>query len=80
MRTRITAAVALLVLVTLTAAGAIVYVIESQRIDERMNAQVDHEIAELTKLRAEGVDPATQRPYAGVAPLLRGFLASRVPD
>jgi len=79
-RTRITAAVALLVLVTLTAAGAIVYVIESQRIDERMNAQVDHEIAELTKLRAEGVDPATQRPYAGVAPLLRGFLASRVPD
>ena len=79
-RVRITAAVALLVLVALTAAGAIVYVIESQRIDERMNAQVDHEIAELTALQRDGVDPATQAPYAGVDPLLRGFLESKVPD
>ncbi|MFC4786519.1 ATP-binding protein [Nocardioides sp. MAHUQ-72] len=80
MRTRITAAVALLVLITLTAAGAIVYVIESRRIDERMYAQVDHEIAELTALQETGVDPATQQPYAGVKPLLRGFLESKVPD
>lgn len=80
MRTRITAAVALLVLVTLTAAGAIVYAIESQRINERMYAQVDREIAELTNLQQDGVDPATQRPFAGVTPLLRGFLESKVPD
>ena len=80
MRVRITAAVALLVLVALTVAGAIVYVIESQRIDERMNAQVDHEIAELTALQRDGVDPATQAPYTGVDPLLRGFLGSKVPD
>lgn len=79
-RTRITAAVALLVLVALTGAGAIVYVIESQRIDERMNAQVDHEVAELTALQRDGLDPTTQRPYAGVAPLLRDFLRASVPD
>ncbi|GAA2143600.1 HAMP domain-containing sensor histidine kinase [Nocardioides koreensis] len=80
MRTRITAAVALLVLVTLTTAGAIVYAIESQRINERMYAQVDREIAELTNLQQDGVDPATQQPFAGVTPLLRGFLESKVPD
>jgi signal transduction histidine kinase len=79
-RTRITGTVALLVLVTLTAAGAIVHVIESQRINERMYAQVDREIAELSNLERDGVDPTTGQPYAGVASLLRGFLESRVPD
>jgi hypothetical protein len=42
-RVRITAAVALLTLLALTSAGVIVYVIESQRIDQEISQRVDQQ-------------------------------------
>lgn len=78
-RTRITAAVALMVALALSGAGAIVYVIEAQRVDEQMAQRVDQELAELAALET-GTDPATGRPFADVGTLLDTFLARNVPD
>ena len=59
-RARITAALAALALVALTAAGLIVYVIERARIDEAVSRQVEQEIAEFEQLRT-GNGPGDQR-------------------
>ena len=79
-RTRITAAVALLVTLALTGAGAVVYAIEYQHVQDQMYAGVDQELAELGRLQQSGIDPATQQPFADVGPLLRTFLLRNVPD
>jgi two-component system OmpR family sensor kinase len=74
-RIRITAAVALLTLLALTAAGVIVYVIESKRIDQNISARVDQQFGEFQKFQAkQGAS------YATVAALLNAFLRSQVPD
>jgi two-component system OmpR family sensor kinase len=74
-RVRITAAVALLTLLALTAAGLIVYVIESQRIDQEISDRVDQQFQEFEKFeKAEGAS------YATVGELLDAFLKVQVPD
>ena len=78
-RARITAALAALALVALTAAGLIVYVIERARIDEAVSRQVEQEIAEFEKLR-DGKDPATNEPFTNVEALLRLYLSRNVPS
>ncbi len=79
MRARITAALAALALVALTAAGLIVYVIERARIDEAVSRQIEQEIAEFEKLR-DGKDPATNEPFTNVEALLRLYLSRNVPS
>ena len=79
-RVRITAAVALLVALALTGAGAIVYAIEGQRVEEQQLAEIDQELAELDKLQDQGLNPDTGRPFAGVGVMLDTFLARNVPD
>jgi two-component system, OmpR family, sensor kinase len=74
-RVRITAAVALLSLLALTAAGLIVYVIESQRIDQDISDRVDKQFEEFQKFQAQ--DGAK---YTNVGQLLNAFLAVQVPD
>jgi two-component system OmpR family sensor kinase len=74
-RLRLTAAVALLTLVALTSAGAIVYVIESQRIDQAISERVDQQFQEFGNFeRAEG------SAYATVGAMLDAFLDRQVPD
>jgi two-component system OmpR family sensor kinase len=74
-RVRITAVVALLTLLALTAAGVIVYVIESKRIDQSIAAGVDQQFQEFAKFEAkQGAS------YPTVAGLLNAFLRSQVPD
>jgi signal transduction histidine kinase len=74
-RLRITAAVALLALLALTSAGVIVYVIESQRIDQEISDRVDKQFQEFQKFEAK--DGSS---YQTVGQLLNAFLAVQVPD
>ncbi|MCD4527252.1 cell wall metabolism sensor histidine kinase WalK [Nocardioides sp. cx-173] len=74
-RVRITAAVAALVLLALSVAGAIVYVIESQRLEQQTVDAVEQELDEFaafTQSRGRGVTE--------VGSLLRAFMAGSVPD
>jgi signal transduction histidine kinase len=79
-RTRITATVALLVLVGLAVVGGIVYTIESRRLDAQIASEVDQEFGELAKLQQNGVNPDTSRPFRSVEQMLRLFLQRNVPD
>jgi len=76
-RARLTAALAALVLLALTAAGLIVYAVERARIDRTVTEQVDQELAEFDRL-ADGNDPTTGRPFTEVEPLIRLFLERNV--
>jgi signal transduction histidine kinase len=74
-RLRITAAVAALTLLALTAAGLIVYVIESQRIDQDISRGVDQQFGEFSKFQVtEGAS------FTSVGALLNAFMQSQVPD
>ncbi|HEY0953100.1 ATP-binding protein [Nocardioides sp.] len=79
-RVRISAAVALLGTLALAGAGAIVYAIESERLEEQVIAEVDQELAELAKLQTDGLNPDTGRPFDSVGAMLDTFLARNVPD
>lgn len=79
MRTRITATVAVLVLLALTSAGTIIYLLESARIESTARAQGDQEIAEFRALKADGLDPTTARPFTSALDLLDVFLSRNVP-
>jgi two-component system OmpR family sensor kinase len=70
---RITATVALLVLVGLAVAGVVVYTIESHRLDQQVADQADQEFSELRRLQ-EG------RRFASPEAMVRVFMASNVPD
>ena len=79
-RVRISAAVALLGALALAGAGAIVYAVESERLEEQLITEVDQELAELAKLQTDGLNPDTGRPFDSVGAMLDTFLARNVPD
>ncbi|MFC6286793.1 ATP-binding protein [Nocardioides sp. GCM10027113] len=79
MRARITLVVSALLAIALVGAGATVYVIELQRIEEQVVAEIDQEFAEFVKLQAEGVDAETGQPFRNVRSVLRTFLQRNVP-
>lgn len=72
-RTRITAAVALLVTVALAGAGVIVYWIESRSIVADTQREVEQELDEFVALQDSG-------DFTSIAALLEGFLLRNVPD
>ncbi|MBU2698465.1 two-component sensor histidine kinase [Pimelobacter sp. 30-1] len=72
-RTRITAAVALLVTVALAGAGLIVYFVESRSLTESTQREVEQELDEFVALQKTG-------DFASVRDLLSGFLERNVPD
>jgi signal transduction histidine kinase len=76
---RITAAVALLTIVALAGAGAIVYLIELDRVDDQNADLVSQEFAELTKLQKDGIDPDTDAPFASSHDVVRLFMNRSVP-
>ncbi len=73
-RVRITAALAVLAAVGLTTAGAVVYVLESARLQRDVTREVEREQQEFIALLEAG-DPATSEPFADVGALLQTFLA-----
>ena len=78
-RTRITAAVAVLVAMALGGAGLLVWVLGNDRIQDAVPVAVDQELAELVEFQANGVDPATGEPFTAVPPLIREFMRRNVP-
>ncbi len=79
-RFRIALAVALLVGVALTAAGAILLVIGTARVEERVHAEADQEIAEFTGFQQDGVDPDTGEAFESLERLMRVYLSRNVPS
>ncbi|MDN4173974.1 ATP-binding protein [Nocardioides sp. SOB77] len=79
-RARITTTVALLVLGALSAAGLLVYAVESQRVEAQTVEEVDQELDEFARLKGDGIDPTTGQPFATIEALLRLFLSRNVPD
>jgi len=79
-RVRITATVALLVALALAGAGAIIYAIESARLDSEAADQADQEISEFLQLQGQGTDPETGQPFASTERLLEVFLERNVPS
>lgn len=71
--------VALLVVITLTGAGLIVYTVESQRIEGQSIEEVNQELDEFALLQ-NGRDPETGRPFETVRDILTLFLRRNVPD
>ncbi|QWF20618.1 HAMP domain-containing histidine kinase [Nocardioides sp. LMS-CY] len=78
-RVRITATVALLVLAGLVLAGAVVYTIESRRLEQQIASSVDQEFAEFGKLQSDGVNPDTGRPFETPEDMVRLFFQRNVP-
>lgn len=78
-RVRIAATVAVLVALALASAGAIIYTLESARLESAAAAQADQEIAEFRELQKQGKDPNTAEKFASVKDLLLVFLQRNVP-
>ncbi|MGH3356098.1 MAG: sensor histidine kinase [Nocardioidaceae bacterium] len=79
-RTRIAAWVVVLTGLALLGAGLAAYVVEADRVQTRINEALDQELREFNKLQAEGIDPATGRPFNSARRLLRVALSRQVPD
>ncbi|QBR91572.1 HAMP domain-containing histidine kinase [Nocardioides euryhalodurans] len=78
-RIRIAATIAVVTAMAMAAAGLLVFVLESTRIDSSLNQQIDQEIAEFRALE-DGTDPATGEPFADVGRLLSLFIDRNVTD
>jgi signal transduction histidine kinase len=78
-RTRLITVVALLTGLALGAAGALVYALESARIEDQVRGQVEQEVEEFRNLQ-QGTDPDTGRPFTSVEALIDLFLRRNVPD
>ena len=79
-RTRITATVAVLVTIALSAAGGLIYALEMARLEQAALTSAQQELDEFATLRDEGTDPETGRPFANETRLLQLFLERNVPD
>jgi two-component system OmpR family sensor kinase len=79
-RARITAGVAFLVLVALSGAGAIVYAIESNNVDEAALNEIEQEFDELDAFLDRYPPPVAGQQPDDLEQRLRGFLRNNVPD
>lgn len=79
-RVRIAATVAVLVALALSSAGAIIYALESTRLENAAATQADQEIAEFRQLQKRGKDPNTAERFASVEDLLLVFMQRNVPS
>jgi two-component system OmpR family sensor kinase len=68
------------VAVALGSAGALVYAIERNRLQEEAVGRVEQELDEFAALDREGIDPDTGDPFTSVESLLLTFLKRNVPD
>lgn len=78
-RQRLTVTVALLTSLALVVVGFTLYVLESGRIDDEIDAGLTQEIGEFRALLHEN-DPATGRPFDSADRLITVFLQRNLPD
>lgn len=78
-RQRLTLTVALLTSLALVAVGFMLYVLESRRIDDVIEASLSQEVGEFRALQKED-DPETRRPFDSANRLLTVFLERNLPD
>ncbi len=79
-RTKVLASVLLMAALGMTVAELTSFVIQSQRLDARINAAIQQEVEEFRKLATDGVDPETGDAFTSVEQLLRVALQRNVPD
>lgn len=77
-RTRITFSMALLTTLALLTAGVVIWTVESTRRDVAVVDSANQEVAELRKLVADPVDPATGQRFTTAEALLKEFLARNI--
>ncbi len=79
-RARILAWVIVLTALGMAGAAGTAYLLETQRIDERIDRSLQQEIAEFTEFHRTGIDPGTGQPFASVDRLLQVAMSRNVPD
>lgn len=77
-RTRLTVTVAALLLAVLTVTGVVIHLVESNRLQEQIRADVTQEFDEFGKL-FKGTDPETGDPFTNPDALLNLFLRRNLP-
>lgn len=78
-RRRLTWAVAIAVTLSLLVVGTTLYIVESRRIDQSIDAALTQELGEFRSLQRD-VDPATRQPFASAERVLIVFLERNLPD
>ncbi|HET7326120.1 MAG TPA: ATP-binding protein [Nocardioidaceae bacterium] len=79
-RTRITAWVILLTGLALLGVGFSVYLLESNRVDERITESINQEMREFEALRTAGIDPETGEPFRTARALIETALERNAPE
>jgi two-component system OmpR family sensor kinase len=79
-RARILAWVIVLTALGMAGAAGAAYLLETERIDVRIDRSLQQEIAEFAEFHRTGVDPATGQPFASVDRLLQVAMTRNVPD
>lgn len=79
-RTKVLGTVLLMAAFGMATAQTASYVVQSRRLDVRLDKALQQEVQEFRTLAEQGVDPATGDPFTGVRELLRTALARNVAD
>jgi len=68
-----------MVMAAMLGSGAVIYVVESRRVDTLVRSSVAQEFAEFRELQSNGDDPTTGRPFDDSSRLLEVFLERNLP-
>lgn len=79
-RTRIMAWVIVLTALAMTGAAGAAYLLEAERIDQRIDRSLKQEIDEFTSFQRDGVDPDNGEAFTTIDRLLEVALSRNVPD
>lgn len=79
-RTKVLGSVLVMAALGMATAETASYVVQSARLDARLDAALRQEVSEFRTLAAEGVDPETGMPFRGVRELLTTALSRNVAD
>ncbi len=79
-RTRITSWVIVLTGLALAVVGVAIYLVESQRLDERTSDSITQEMTEFEQLRDQGIDPDTGRDFSTARRLMEVALERNAPE
>jgi signal transduction histidine kinase len=79
-RTRITTWVVLVTALALLTVGVTSYLLETNRIDDRIRSAINQEMREFEQLRTSGIDPETRRAFTSADRLITVALQRNAPE